>query len=58
MTDFIVIVIIAVIVIAAVTYIVKAKKRGVKCVGCSAGCSCSGGKTEEHTCSCGCQNNK
>lgn len=56
MTDFIVIAVIAVIVIAAITYIVKAKKSGVKCVGCSAGCNCSSGKTEEHTCSCGCQN--
>lgn len=56
MTDFIVIAVIAVIVIVAITYIVKAKKSGVKCVGCSAGCNCSSGKTEEHTCSCGCQN--
>ncbi len=26
----------------AVTYIVKAKKTGVKCIGCPAGAACSG----------------
>ena len=42
MVDFIVIGIVAVIVIAAMTYIVKAKKSGVKCIGCSSASSCSG----------------
>ena len=27
---------------AAVTYIIKAKKKGVKCIGCPAGATCSG----------------
>ena len=26
---------------AAVTYIIKAKKKGVKCIGCPAGATCS-----------------
>ena len=53
MTDLIITAIIVVIVGAAARYVYKAKKNGVKCIGCSAGeggccCSQSGGK------SCGC----
>lgn len=45
MADIIALIIIAAIVAAAVAYIVKAKRSGVKCVGCPAGGSCpSGGK--------------
>lgn len=49
MKDLILIVILAAIIGAAALYVYKAKKRGVKCVGCpdggcSGGCSgCSGG---------------
>lgn len=39
-TDLIVIVVIAVIVSVAIYKIVKDKKRGVKCSGCSGGCEC------------------
>ena len=50
MADLIVIAIVAVIVGAAACYIYKAKKRGVKCIGCPAAkngtcggnCGCSG----------------
>ena len=42
MENFIVILILAIILGSAITYIVKAKKKGVKCIGCSAACSCSG----------------
>ncbi len=42
MENFVVIVILAIILGSAITYIVKAKKKGVKCIGCSAACSCSG----------------
>lgn len=53
MTDIIVIAVVVLILALAIGYIIKAKKRGVKCVGCSAGgcsnctgsCGCSG-KTE------------
>ena len=40
MTDFIAIIVLAVIVIAAALYIRKAKKSGVKCIGCPRGASC------------------
>lgn len=42
MADFIVIIILAVLIGGAVTYIVKAKKSGVKCIGCPAGANCPG----------------
>ncbi|MBM6685000.1 heavy-metal-associated domain-containing protein [Faecalicatena contorta] len=45
MADIIALIVIAAIVAAAVAYIVKAKRSGVKCIGCPAGGSCpSGGK--------------
>ena len=43
MADIIALIIIAAIVAAAVAYIVKAKRSGVKCVGCPAGGSCPSG---------------
>jgi len=48
MTNIIVIAVVALILGLAIGYIVKAKKRGVKCIGCPAGScgSCSG------SCSC------
>ncbi len=42
MTDFIVLGIVVIIIAFAVAYIVKAKKSGVKCIGCPAGGTCSG----------------
>ncbi len=63
MTDLVVIAIVAVIIAAALGYIIRAKKRGVKCIGCPAAahchscsqgeksaCECSGKET--HPCSC------
>ncbi len=41
MTDLIVVLILALLLGAAITYIVRAKKRGVKCIGCPAGGNCS-----------------
>lgn len=53
MTDFIIGAIVAVILIAAGVYIVKAKRRGVKCIGCPTAGSCE--KHGEHVhCHCGC----
>ena len=49
-TDYIVIGIVAVIISLAVAYIIKAKKSGVKFIGCP-----SGGCCEKTNCSCGCQ---
>ena len=40
--DFLVIAIIAAILISVTLYIRKAKKKGVKCIGCPNGASCGG----------------
>ena len=53
MVDFIIGAIVTTIVIAAGLYIYKAKRRGVKCIGCPNAGSC--GVQGEHThCHCGC----
>ena len=52
MTDAIIIAIVLVIVAAALTYIIRAKKRGVKCIGCPHGGKCGGachGSGGEHS---------
>lgn len=41
MTNVIVVLLVALILGASITYIVKAKKAGVKCIGCPAGGTCS-----------------
>lgn len=43
--DFIVILILVVILGSAITYIIKAKKAGVKCVGCPMSKTCSSNHT-------------
>lgn len=53
MIDFIVAVILVVIVGTAICYIIKAKKKGVKCIGCPEGCNC-GKASEDLGCSCSC----
>ena len=53
MADLLVTGILLLIIGAAAVYIWKAKKRGVKCIGCPSAGKCSG--KEGHTvCSCGC----
>lgn len=62
MKDIIVVMIILAVVGAAITYIVKAKKKGVKCIGCPASGCCSASKmaaekyssSERTECGCGC----
>lgn len=58
MENVVVIAVLLLVIGAAVTYIVRAKKRGVKCIGCPAGGSCAGncgGKcSEQMECECGC----
>lgn len=44
MADAVVFIILLVIIGGAVAYLVRAKKRGVKCVGCPAGGNCSAAK--------------
>ena len=46
MVDLIIIVVVLAIVGAAGLYILKAKKKGVKCIGCPAAGQC------KHSCSC------
>ena len=59
MADFIVMVILVLIVGAAVTYIRKEKKKGVKCIGCPDGGTCGkahrggcSGVGDGHACNC------
>lgn len=53
MTDLIAAVIIVAILAAASAYIIKAKKAGVKCIGCSVE-GCSSKKKASAGCGCGC----
>ena len=58
--DILIILVIAVIIGAAIAYIVRAKKKGANGIGCPAGDCCSARKHEEPSgtegngCSCGC----
>ena len=54
MADLIVAGILLIIVGAAISYIIKAKKSGAKCIGCPAGGKCSGKKDGHSGCGCGC----
>ncbi len=55
MGNVIVFMILAVILGSAIAYIVKAKKSGVKCIGCSAGgCACGSMEDGSTGCSGGC----
>lgn len=55
MDNFIIVAVLAVIIGAALAYVIKAKKSGAKCIGCPDGAKCSGncsccsgcGSTEE-----------
>lgn len=53
MDDIIIIAVLVLIVGAALAYVIKAKKRGVKCIGCPAGSNCES-KNSASTCSGGC----
>lgn len=55
MANIMVVGIVFIIIGAAVAYIVKAKKSGVKCIGCPAGGSCSGNCAGDSDCGCGCR---
>ena len=52
MADLIVIGIVLLIVGAAMAYIIKEKKKGVKCIGCPAAGTC--GKMNQKDSGCGC----
>ncbi len=53
MADLIVIAVLVLILGAAITYIMKAKKRGVKCIGCPAGAECARKCNGGAGCACG-----
>lgn len=53
MNNLIAIIVILLILGLAIGYIIKAKKNGVKCIGCPSGGSCSA-KNNGKGCSCGC----
>lgn len=50
MVNVVVTILILAVLGAAVRYIVKAKKRGVKCIGCSAAGSCTQGGCAQGSC--------
>lgn len=51
MTDFIVVLIVLAIVGAAIVYIIREKKRGVKCIGCPSASTCpNSGKCTGNCC--------
>lgn len=58
MADFIVAGILILIVCAAGFYIIKEKRKGVKCIGCSAGGCCSGKNCGSTEGKCGCCSGK
>ena len=55
MTDLIVVAVLAVVLGAAIRYMVKTKKSGARCIGCSAGsCTCNSAKSSSCR-GCGCE---
>lgn len=52
MTNLIIIAVVLIILAAAISYIVKAKRQGVKCIGCPVAGTCSHGGSGEEGCSC------
>ena len=42
MENLIILAVVAVIITLSGRYLYRAKKRGVKCIGCPGGCSCNG----------------
>lgn len=52
MSDIVASVFLVAVLAAAITYIVRAKRAGVKCVGCSVAGSCS--SKQASSCECGC----
>lgn len=55
MADFVVILILLMVIGAALTYVIKSKKAGVKCIGCPSGATCPhSGKNGSCQGGCGC----
>ena len=58
MENVIIIAVLVVIIGSAIAYIVKAKKSGVKCIGCPSGGNCSHKNGNSSGCGCGCNGEK
>lgn len=60
MENFIIIAVLAIIIGAAIIYIIKSKKSGVKCIGCPSGATCAHKCKESSNCAscCGCSEEK
>lgn len=56
MGDYIAVAVIVLVLSAAITYIIIAKKKGVKCIGCPSGCKGCSGKNGNYSCCCECSN--
>lgn len=57
MENLIIIAVLIIIIGLAAGYVIKAKKKGVKCIGCPSGCSCSNKDSKSGAsacCSCDC----
>lgn len=54
MDNAIIIAVLILIVGAAAWYVIRAKKKGAKCIGCPSGCSCSHSHENHTSCNCGC----
>ena len=54
MIDIIIGIILLTIIGGAALYIVKAKKNGVKCIGCPSGGNCASKNREKNSCNCDC----
>ena len=55
MKDIIIIAVLIIVLATSIGYIVKAKKSGVKCIGCPSSKEC-GSKSNNSSCNCGCSN--
>ncbi len=58
MENYIIIAVVAVIIGLAAWYVIRAKKRGQKCIGCPGGCSAKQNENGCGCCSCGCNQSK
>lgn len=56
--NIVILLILLVIVGSACFYIVKAKRSGVKCIGCPQGGTCSSKHSGTTECTCGCHSEK
>lgn len=58
MGNVILVAVIFIILGAAIAYIVKEKKKGVRCIGCPAAGTCTSMNHTASGCGCGCNSNK